>query len=79
MSINTYQARSCSGTSANFIFIMTNPTEYVHSVLVESLNISFTEVHNIKSYYSTALSVCMTVSLFDGAFPGPSHLEIEPE
>jgi hypothetical protein len=62
-----------------FIFISTNSTKNVHSILIKAPNVTFIKVHYIESYYSATLCVRMTVSLLHGSFPATTNFEIKPE
>jgi len=66
-------------TASRLFLISANPTQYVHPVLIESLDVTLVEVHDVELDYPAALSVCMPVSLLYIALPCAAYLEIEPE
>ena len=66
-------------TASRLFLISADPTQYVHSVLIESLDVTLVEVHDVELDYPAALSVCMPVSLLYIALPGAADLEVEPE
>jgi hypothetical protein len=66
-------------TASRLFLISADPTQYVHSVLIESLDVTLVEVHDIELDDPAALSVCMPVSLLYIALPGAADFEVEPE
>jgi hypothetical protein len=73
-----YSDRS-RATASHLFLISAHSTQYVHPALIESLDITLVEVHDVELDDSATLSVSMTVSLLIVALPGATDLEVEPE
>lgn len=76
--MSVYSDRS-RATAPHLFLISANSTQNVHPALIESLDITLVEVHDVELYDSAALSVRMPVSLLIVALPGAMDLEVEPE
>lgn len=76
--MSVYPDRS-RGPAPHLFLISAHSTQYIHPALIESLDITLVEVHDIELDDTAALSVRMPVSLLDVAFPGAADLEVEPE
>jgi hypothetical protein len=66
-------------TAPHLFLISAHSTQYVHPALIESLDITLVEVHDVELDDPTALSVRMPVSLLIVALPGAADLKVEPE
>lgn len=76
MSVYPHWSRT---TAPHLFLISAHSTQNIHPILIESLDITLVEVHDVELDDSAALCVRMPVSLLDVALPGATDLEVEPE
>ena len=79
MSLYSNHSGSAPSAPIDLIFIAAHATHYIHSVLIEPLNVAFIEVDNVELDNSASFSVGMPVSLLAIALPAASDFEVEPE
>ena len=66
-------------TASRLFLVSADPTQYVHAILIESLDVTFIEVYDVELNDPATLSVCMPVSLLYITLPGAADLKVEPE